>query len=218
MKKKPYVKDSVGTQYIFNPNVKPDLVMQQYREQAVNYDERMDQWQFLTPQQSRDILLEFVPKDAKILEAGCGTGLSGKLQYEAGFKNLHGIDISPEMLAMAEAKGIYQTLQQGNLLEPLPYPDESFDAVECLAVLTHIEDADYVLRQFHRVVKSGGWVIFSQRKDLFDKRQMDKLLKKLEQEGLFHKVHQSDWIPFVANHEDYVSNDITIGYFVYRKV
>jgi ubiquinone/menaquinone biosynthesis C-methylase UbiE len=213
---KQHVKDGLGTQYVFNPNVEPDHVIEQYRGLAGDYDEKMDLWEFLAPIQSRDILLQFVPKNAKILEAGCGTGLSGKLQYEAGYKNMHGLDISKEMLAIAKAKGVYQSLKQGNLLEPLPYSDASFDAVECVAVLTHILDANYVLRQFHRVIKPGGLIIFSQRKDLYESRDMASLLETLVSEGLLEKVHQTDWMPYITNHEEFVRNNIRVGYFVFR--
>lgn len=32
------------------------------------------------------------------------------------------------------------------------------------------------------------------------------------------KVHQSNWVPYVTNQEDFVRNGITVGYFVYRKL
>lgn len=212
------LKDSIGAKYVFNPNIDPGLVIEQYRGLASEYDEKMGLWQFLTPAQSTEVLLQFIPKNAKILDAGCGTGLSGRSQYNAGFQNLHGFDISPEMLAIADAKGIYQTLERGNLLDPLPYPTSSFDAVLCVAVLTHISDSNTALREFHRIVKSGGWIIFSQRKDLFEARQMGALLEVLEQEGMLEKVHQSEWLPYVTNQEDYVRSGITVAYFVYRKI
>lgn len=210
------VKDSLGTQYAFNPIIDPAGVVAQYRQLAADYEEKMELWQFLAPAQSTKILLQFVPKNAQILEAGCGTGHSGKLHHDAGFQNLHGFDISPEMLALASAKKIYQTLKQGNLLDPLPYGDSCFDAIECVAVFTHISDASPVLREFHRSLKPGGLVIFSQRKDLFEARQMGSLLANLEQERLLEKVHQSDWMPYVTNQEDFVRSGITVGYFVYR--
>lgn len=210
------VKDSVGTQYIFDPTIKADSVIEQYRKLAAEYDKKMHLWQFLTPKQGTEILLAFVPKTAKILDAGCGTGLTGQAQHQAGFHNLHGFDISAEMLAIASAKNIYHELKQGNLAEPLPYETASFDAVVCLAVFTHIVDANAVLREFHRIVKPGGTIIFSQRKDLFETREMRTLLDGLELEGFLKKVHQSDWLPYVNNHEDYLQNNITVAYFVYQ--
>lgn len=178
----------------------------------------MKEWQFLTPEQSREILLRFVPKNSKILEAGCGTGLSGKAQHIAGYHNLYGCDISSEMLAEAKAKDIYQTLHQCNLFEPLPYEDSYFDVIECLAVLTHILDPAPIFLEFHRIVKTEGLIIFSHRNDLFENRNMIILLENLEQAGLFKKVYQSDWLPYVTNHDDYIKFNIRVGYFVYRKL
>jgi predicted TPR repeat methyltransferase len=210
------VNDSIGTQYIFDPTINAASVIEQYRQQAAEYDEKMHLWQFLTPIQSTEILRAFFPMTAKILDAGCGTGLTGQAQYQAGFHNLHGFDISPEMLAIASAKNIYQSLKQGNLVEHLPYETATFDAVECLAVFTHIVDLSSVLREFHRIVKPGGYIIFSQRKDLFETRKISTFLDGLEREGSLEKVHQSDWLPYVNNHEDYLRNNITVAYFVYQ--
>ncbi len=46
-----------------------------------------------------------------ILDFGCGTGLSGLALKLAGFSTIDGVDLSPEMLARAEAKGIYRNLR-----------------------------------------------------------------------------------------------------------
>ncbi|MEL6608385.1 MAG: methyltransferase domain-containing protein [Pseudomonadota bacterium] len=48
-----------------------------------------------------------------VLDFGCGTGLSGQALIEAGFAEVDGTDISPEMLAHAEAKGIYRKIWLG---------------------------------------------------------------------------------------------------------
>jgi hypothetical protein len=67
-------------------------------------------------------------------------------------------------------------------------------------------------------VKPGGRIVFSQRKDLFESRGMEKLLEQLESAGIVKKVHQSGWLPYVTNQEDYVKCGITVGYFVYRSL
>ena len=210
------IKDEIGYRYVFSPNVDPEKIVQQYRGQAAGYDANMRRWEFLTPRQSTGVLRAHISPLASILEAGCGTGLSGEAHSAAGYKNLHGIDISPEMLEVAKTKGIYQSLKRGNLLERLPYDTGSFDASVCVAVLTHITDAEPLLRELCRIVKPGGEILFSQRKDLFETRNMEALLAKLETEGKMEKVSQSEWLPYVTNQEDYVKCGITVGYFVYR--
>ena len=51
--------------------------------------------------------------DKPLLDYGCGTGLSGLALKSVGFAQIDGTDISPEMLAKAEAREIYQHLWQG---------------------------------------------------------------------------------------------------------
>jgi predicted TPR repeat methyltransferase len=57
----------------------------------------------------------------RVLDAGCGTGLVGQALHDAGFADLHGIDLSAEMVAVAENRGIYRSLEAGSdLTVPLP--------------------------------------------------------------------------------------------------
>ena len=54
-----------------------------------------------------------LPPEARILDAGAGTGLLGVALAEAGFTRLDGLDISPRMLAEAARKEIYADLREG---------------------------------------------------------------------------------------------------------
>ena len=58
-------------------------------------------------------------KNARILDAGCGTGLVGQRLKRVGFHDLHGRDYSHKMLEKAEETGAYQTLQQHDLTLPI---------------------------------------------------------------------------------------------------
>ena len=46
-----------------------------------------------------------------ILDYGCGTGLSGYALQAVGFENIDGLDISQEMVRLAEKKLIYRSLK-----------------------------------------------------------------------------------------------------------
>ena len=51
--------------------------------------------------------------DKPVLDYGCGTGLCGIALKAAGFDVIDGTDISPEMLAKAEARGVYRQVWKG---------------------------------------------------------------------------------------------------------
>ena len=45
----------------------------------------------------------------RILDVGCGTGLVGSELNRIGYKNLDGLDASPEMLKIAAEKNIFKS-------------------------------------------------------------------------------------------------------------
>jgi ubiquinone/menaquinone biosynthesis C-methylase UbiE len=41
----------------------------------------------------------------------------------------------------------------------IQYPDEYFDVIYCSHVMEHVQDDKKAMREFYRVLKSGGWAI-----------------------------------------------------------
>jgi SAM-dependent methyltransferase len=101
----------------------------------------------------RDITRHFAP-EAKLLDVGCGTGWLAE-----HFRDYTGIDGSPEAVAAAQAKG--RSIQQGDVDQPLPFEDASFDAVVLKDLLEHVADPVAVVREVGRVLKPGGRVFAS---------------------------------------------------------
>ena len=66
----------------------------------------------------------------------------------AGFVGpIDGIDLSSVSLKRAERHGIYRSLTAVDLQAlPLPIPDDAYDALMCVGVLTYIPDGEGVLR------------------------------------------------------------------------
>ena len=72
------------------------------------YDEEMVEGGYAYPTYIKSIFPNVgIAKDAKIIDAGCGSGWPGQTLADIGYTNLHGLDYSPEMLAEAEKKNIY---------------------------------------------------------------------------------------------------------------
>ncbi len=110
-----------------------------------------------------------LPADYRILDIGTGIGLLPLLLSEDGAKQIVGIDISPEMLELAE----YLRLSRGGeaaarvtfRLAPahaLPFRDESFDAVTCRLVLNHVRRPERIVREIARVLRPGGVLILAE--------------------------------------------------------
>ena len=74
-----------------------------YASWATTYDQEVIENGYATPDRVAKALKEYVSdKSTLILDYGCGTGLSGLALQSVGFKNLDGLDVSKEMVRIAE--------------------------------------------------------------------------------------------------------------------
>ncbi len=110
-------------------------------------------------QATRNMLLLFlekkIAKNAKILDAGCGTGGTMKALKKAGFSQVQGVDNSELAIELCKRRGIDE-VQLANV-NKLPFKSKTFDAVICLDVLYHKGVSPKLsLNEFYRVSKSGG--------------------------------------------------------------
>lgn len=101
----------------------------------------------------RDITRHF-PADTHLLDIGSGTGWLGD-----HFPNYTGLDAAPEAVARAAEKG--RNVQFGDLAEPLPFEDGSFENAVVKDVLEHVPDPVATVREVYRVLKPGGLVFAS---------------------------------------------------------
>lgn len=101
----------------------------------------------------RDVTRHFDPS-ARLLDVGCGTGWLAE-----HFRDYTGVDGSPDAVSAAAARGRNVTL--GNVDEPLPFPDASFDGVVLKDLLEHVADPVAVVAEVRRVLRPGGRVFAS---------------------------------------------------------
>jgi len=78
-----------------------------------------------------------------------------------GYQALTGIDLSREMLARAEARGVYQELHAMDLGTRLDFADDRFAASTALGVLTPGHGPPTALDEMLRVTRPGGHLIFT---------------------------------------------------------
>ncbi|MBI5932561.1 MAG: class I SAM-dependent methyltransferase [Chloroflexi bacterium] len=102
-----------------------------------------------------------IPQSGRVLDVGCGNGgISLLLADLRPDLSILGVDFEPKPLedasAYAARNGLKNlTFEQGDA-HNLKYEDESFDAVLCQTVLTHVRDAQTVIKEITRVLKLGG--------------------------------------------------------------
>jgi ubiquinone/menaquinone biosynthesis C-methylase UbiE len=107
-----------------------------------------------------------LPAGRVVLDAGCGQGLSlGLLQRQFAPARLIGLDADPKALEHsrrhAEQQGIAVELREGDA-QALPFESGSVDVVFCHQTLHHMVHQDDALREFHRVLAPGGWLLLAE--------------------------------------------------------
>lgn len=104
---------------------------------------------------------------SNVLELACGSGGPALFTVQETGCQVTGLDINEEAIARAnetaratgmEARAQFQCLDAS---EPLPSEAESFDAVICIDSINHLPDRLRVLREWHRVLKPGGRLLFT---------------------------------------------------------
>jgi SAM-dependent methyltransferase len=96
-----------------------------------------------------------LPGDARILDAGCGSGRM--LQELASYGQVSGIELDEDAAALA-AQRDWGEVQVGRL-EELPWEDGTFDLITSLDVVEHTPDDREALAELRRVSKPGGWLL-----------------------------------------------------------
>lgn len=101
------------------------------------------------------------PSPARVADLGCGTGSLSILMAEAGHR-VSGLDISPAMVALAQAKvagaGYPADLSVGGAALP-PWEPGSFDVVLARHVLWAMEDPDGALTRWLQLLAPGGRLV-----------------------------------------------------------
>jgi ubiquinone/menaquinone biosynthesis C-methylase UbiE len=124
-------------------------------------------------------VISALSKEARgsLLDAPAGTGALALRLTELGFL-VSCSDINPSFFQASELE-----FKACDLSRPLPHPSESFDYVTCIEGLEHLENPFNALREFYRILKSGGKIYVSIPNYLNIERRMRFLVT-----GLFSKI------------------------------
>jgi len=107
-----------------------------------------------------DLIRLIPPGTTKILEVGCGAGMTGKALKEKGFEKIVGIEINEEVARGGSA--FYDQIVIGDVEKMrLPFEKEYFDCILYGDVLEHLVNPWEVLKDHQTILKKGGAIICS---------------------------------------------------------
>lgn len=125
-------------------------------ERYVTERERFDNWKEI------DAFTSPLPKGARVLDAGCGTGLPIAHHLVQNGFDIVGIDLSGAMVSTARKHVPGGVFHQMNMTD-IDFPEESFDGViSCYAIIhTPRQKHGDIFKSFHRILKPGGIMLVS---------------------------------------------------------
>ena len=138
------------------------IALEAYEQLAEAYAKRID----TKPHNAyyeRPATLSLLPdvKDLHTLDAGCGPGVYSEWLINQGAKVVS-IDASPKMVALAKQRlGNDHDIRLADLGRPLEFTDEFFDLILSPLVMDYVKDWHGSFAEFYRVLKPGGFFIFS---------------------------------------------------------
>jgi ubiquinone/menaquinone biosynthesis C-methylase UbiE len=136
-----------------------------------------------------------------VLSLACGQGQDARLLARLG-ATVTGIDISTEMLRYAsdyeaaDPRGI--TYVNGNAQDLAGFSDASFDGVLCHMALMDIPELSTTIQSVGRVVRRGGWFVFSIVHPAYHPHV--QILSDYLLDHRYTKQGMADWLPKHAYH------------------
>ena len=126
---------------------------------------------------------EYLKAGSPVLDLGCGDGRNANYLARRGCK-IYGIDISNAAVELCKKRLAKQGLP-GNFkhgtFDNIPYPDDFFDAVICIASLDHVsfQTAQESITEIGRILRTDGIVLLT-----FDPPETDE-----------DRIHEAEVLP-----------------------
>lgn len=130
---------------------------------SADYDVRMrGSLSYRAPEILRELAALILPVQTglAILDLGCGTGLAG-VAFKDVAARLDGIDLSPAMIAKAQALGIYDELKVGDIETGLAAFGRTYDLVLAADTVVYLGDLAPLLPHVAARMAPGGTFLFT---------------------------------------------------------
>jgi len=123
----------------------------------LHHKERRNDGDFVFVPERIPIFQEVIGQGQKVLDLGCRSGALTTHFLEGN--EVVGVDVDQAALAKAEKRGITPVV--ADVEEPLPFPDETFDAVVAGELLEHLGFPQVLIAEVLRVLEPGGVIVGS---------------------------------------------------------
>lgn len=175
-----------------------------YGQWAASYDADLDAFGYLAPKIAVAAFAQRVSnRNALIQDAGCGTGLVGKLLNSLGYQNIAGCDFSDEMLELARQSDCYTRLDTADFTASLDMPDSSYDGVISVGVYKK-DFKDTFIGEMVRILKPEGCLLFSCREQYFSDVSTT----------LAHLLSAKAIENYAVTHDDYMTGQGAMAFYV----
>jgi predicted TPR repeat methyltransferase len=145
------------------PRASDECILQSFQDFSSYYDTKMrDALSYEAPERLQELIQSGMGNAAglEILDIGCGTGLAGVGLKERAAR-LVGIDLSPEMIELARARGIYDLLEVAEITAWLDQSQAQFDLIAACDCLVYFGDLKQVAGPAAKRLKPGGYFAFT---------------------------------------------------------
>jgi SAM-dependent methyltransferase len=119
----------------------------------------------------RPALVSLLPclTNAKVLDAGCGSGWYAEYLLDHG-ATVTAFDFNAEFVSLTQSRvGKRAHVLRADLASPLDFAKNGeFDVAVCPLVMHYLKDWQPVFREFHRVLKPSGVLVFSTHHPFMD--------------------------------------------------
>ena len=193
-------------------------------------DRQIDYWNRIGPGKpfghpvNFERLGQWLAKDSRVLDVGCGYGRVLGLLHAGGYHNLIGVDPAPAMIAAARERFPAIVFEQLVRSPHLRLPDASVDAALLFTVLTCVptdEGQRAIVEEIGRVLRPGGLLYISDLWLQADARNVRRYVRDLPKygrygvfdlpEGVTVRHHDRTWIDaLTAGYEPLALDDIQV--------
>lgn len=144
----------------------------------------LDELEYIAPTGIARLLCQYLPdKKVEIFDVGCGTGLTCRFLSDSGYDALDGIDLSPDMVRVAEQQGIYRELIVGDVNEPIERESASYDGVISSGTFTHGHVGPDPLDDIFRILRPDGVLACTVHIDLWESQGFKQKFESLVHDG-----------------------------------